>query len=73
MAASADTTTFSADTTTASADTTTAYSGDATTAATDDLAGPILSLIDLLTGASTTLPIADIAGLLGINTTQIGK
>ena len=61
----------SADTTTASADTTTTSSGDATTAATDDLAGPIHSLIDLLTGASTTLPIADIAGLLGINTTPI--
>ena len=70
-ATSADTTTASAETTTASADTTTASSGDATTAATDDLAGPIQSLIDLLTGASTTLPIADIAGLLGINTTPI--
>jgi hypothetical protein len=71
VASSADTTTASADTTTASADTTTASSGDATTAASDDLAGPIQSLIDLLTGASTTLPIADIAGLLGINTTPI--
>merc|ERR1719500_1477107 len=58
-------------TTASSADTTTPSSGAATTAATDDLAGPIQSLIDLLTGASTTLPIADIAGLLGINTTPI--
>merc|ERR1712034_271065 len=44
------------DATTASADTTTASSGDATTAAADDLAGPIQSLIDLLTGASTPPP-----------------
>eukprot|EP00091_Calanus_sinicus_P017789 TRINITY_DN3859_c0_g1_i9.p1 TRINITY_DN3859_c0_g1~~TRINITY_DN3859_c0_g1_i9.p1 ORF type:complete len:183 (+),score=82.13 TRINITY_DN3859_c0_g1_i9:26-550(+) len=69
--ASADTTAAPADTTTAPADTTTASSGDVTTAAADDLSGPIQSLIDLLTGASTTLPIADIAGLLGINTTPI--
>merc|ERR1740128_1387408 len=57
-------------TTASSADATTATS-DATTAADDGLAGPIQSLIDLLTGVSTVLPIADIASLLGINTDPI--
>merc|ERR1712106_52793 len=57
-------------TTASSADATTA-SADATTAANDGLAGPIQSLIDLLTGVSTVLPIADIASLLGINTDPI--
>merc|ERR1711892_1552413 len=54
-----------------SGDATTASSSDATTAASDGLAGPIQSLIDLLTGVSTVLPIADIASLLGINTDSI--
>merc|ERR1712123_70092 len=58
-------------TTTASADATTTATSDATTAANDGLAGPIQSLIDLLTGVSTVLPIADIASLLGINTDPI--
>jgi len=65
------TTASSADTTTATADATTAATSDATTAANDGLAGPIQSLIDLLTGVSTVLPIADIASLLGINTDPI--
>merc|ERR1712123_492160 len=59
------------DATTASADATTAATSDVTTAASDGLAGPIQSLIDLLTGVSTVLPIADIASLLGINTDPI--
>merc|ERR1712106_563789 len=62
------TTTTSADTTTTTAttaDTTT------TTAAADDLSGPIKSLIDLLTGASTVLPVEDIANLMGINISPI--
>merc|ERR1712123_242096 len=54
-----------------SGDATTASSADATTASNDGLAGPIQSLIDLLTGVSTVLPIADIASLLGINTDPI--
>merc|ERR1711892_261729 len=75
-ASSADTTTTtSADpTTTTSADTTTttASSGDTTTtAAADDLSGPIKSLIDLLTGVSTVLPVEDIANLMGINISPI--
>merc|ERR1719431_1337579 len=57
-----------ADTTAAPADTAAA---DATTAANDALAGPIQALIDLLTGVTTQLPIADMAALLGINTTPI--
>merc|ERR1740128_1080644 len=69
------TTTTSADpTTTPSADTTTttASSGDTTTtAAADDLSGPIKSLIDLLTGVSTVLPVEDIANLMGINISPI--
>merc|ERR1740128_1275188 len=61
------TTTTSADTTT-----TTASSGDTTTtAAADDLSGPIKSLIDLLTGVSTVLPVEDIANLMGINISPI--
>merc|ERR1712106_150098 len=61
------TTTTSADTTT-----TTASSGDTTTTATaDDLSGPIKSLIDLLTGVSTVLPVEDIANLMGINISPI--
>merc|ERR1712106_553065 len=63
------TTASSSDATTASA--TTAATSDVTTAASDGLAGPIQSLIDLLTGVSTVLPIADIASLLGINTDPI--
>merc|ERR1711892_738918 len=64
------------DTTTAasSADTTTttASSGDTTTTnAADDLSGPIKSLIDLLTGVSTVLPVEDIANLMGINISPI--
>merc|ERR1740128_975812 len=63
-ASSADTTT----TTSADTTTTTASSGDTTTtAAADDLSGPIKSLIDLLTGVSTVLPVEDIANLMGIN------
>merc|ERR1712123_205959 len=58
------TTASSADATTAFADATTAATSDATTAA-------IQSLIDLLTGVSTVLPITDIASLLGINTDPI--
>merc|ERR1712002_358956 len=65
---SADSTTAGpADTTAAPADNT----ADATTAANDALAGPIQSLIDLLTGVTTQLPIADMAALLGINTDPI--
>merc|ERR1712106_889597 len=62
------TTTTSADTTTTTAttaDTTT------TTAAADDISGPIKSLIDLLTGVSTVLPVEDIANLMGINISPI--
>merc|ERR1712106_1266770 len=59
------------DATTATADATTPATSDATTAANEGLAGPIQSLIDLLTGVSTVLPIADIASLLGINTDPI--
>merc|ERR1719470_257414 len=61
----ADTTAAPADTTAADATTT------ATTAANDALAGPIQALIDLLTGVTSQLPIADMAALLGINTTPI--
>merc|ERR1711892_1290741 len=65
-ASSADTTT------TTSADPTTATSADTTTtAAADDLSGPIKSLIDLLTGVSTVLPVEDIANLMGINMSPI--
>merc|ERR1712183_103767 len=67
---SADTTTTIA--TTADTTTTTASSGDTTTTATaDDLSGPIKSLIDLLTGVSTVLPVEDIANLMGINISPI--
>merc|ERR1739838_784770 len=67
-ASSADTTT----TTSADPTTTTASSGDTTTtAAADDLSGPIKSLIDLLTGVSTVLPVEDIANLMGINISPI--
>ena len=66
-ASSADTTT----TTSADTTTTTASSGDTTTAAADDLSGPIKSLIDLLTGVSTVLPVEDIANLMGINISPI--
>merc|ERR1739838_84592 len=52
-------------------DTTTTTSGDTTTAAADDLSGPIKSLIDLLTGVSTVLPVEDIANLMGINISPI--
>merc|ERR1712123_222929 len=65
------TTASSADATTAFADATTAATSDATTAANDGLAGPVQSLIDLLTGVSTVLPITDIASLLSINTDPI--
>ena len=51
-------------------DTTTA-AADATTASSDGLAGPIQGLLDLLTGVSSTLPIADIASLMGINTDPV--
>merc|ERR1712123_179725 len=51
------TTASSSDATTASADATTAATSDVPTAASDGLAGPIQSLIDLLTGVSTVLPI----------------
>merc|ERR1711892_101264 len=61
----------SGDATTASSDDSTTATADATTAANDGLAGPIQSLINLLTGVSTVLPIADIASLLGINTDPI--
>merc|ERR1712106_1157026 len=60
-ASSGDTTTTTANT----ADTTT------TTAAADDISGPIKSLIDLLTGVSTVLPVEDIANLMGINISPI--
>merc|ERR1712106_580627 len=62
------TTTTSADTTTTTAttaDTTT------TTAAADDISGPTKSLIDLLTGVSTVLPVEAIANLMGINISPI--
>merc|ERR1712013_413906 len=54
-------------------DATTAGAGDATTAgaADDGLAGPMKALIDLLTGVTTVLPIADIATLMGINTDPV--
>merc|ERR1712243_498438 len=44
---------------------------DATTAANDGLEGPMKALIDLLTGVTTVLPIADIAALMGINTDPV--
>merc|ERR1712126_82124 len=44
---------------------------DATTTSSDGLAGPIQGLLDLLTGVSSTLPIADIASLMGINTDPV--
>merc|ERR1712243_16158 len=60
------------DATTAGAgDATTAGAGDATTAANDGLEGPMKALIDLLTGVTTVLPIADIAALMGINTDPV--
>merc|ERR1712168_1221122 len=43
----------------------------ATTAAADGLEGPMKALIDLLTGVTTILPIADIPALMGINTDPI--
>ena len=53
-------------------DTTTATTAaDATTASSDGLAGPIQGLLDLLTGVTSTLPIADIASLMGINTDPV--
>merc|ERR1711915_1014195 len=53
------------ETTTAAADATTASSDG------DGLAGPIQGLLDLLTGVTSTLPIADIASLMGINTDPV--
>ena len=52
-------------------DATTAGAGDATTNANDGLEGPMKALIDLLTGVTTVLPIADIAALMGINTDPV--
>merc|ERR1719435_824588 len=54
-------------------DATTAGAADATTAAAaDGLDGPMKALIDLLTGVTTVLPIADIAALMGISTDPLG-
>merc|ERR1712228_1132430 len=50
---------------------TTTAAADATTASSDGLAGPIQGLLDLLTGVTSTLPIADIASLMGINTDPV--
>merc|ERR1739844_293325 len=52
-------------------DATTAGTVEATTAAADGLEGPMKALIDLPTGVTTILPIADIAALMGINTDPI--
>merc|ERR1711915_917152 len=50
---------------------TTTAAADATTASSDGLAGPIQGLLDLLTGVTSTLPIVDIASLMGINTDPV--
>ena len=62
------TTTASTVDTTSAADTTTVAASDSTTAAPS---GPVQALLDLLTGVSTVLPIADIASLMGISTDPI--
>merc|ERR1719495_2967882 len=66
----ATTTTSSDTTTTPSTIATTASSGDTTTTE-GPSAGAIQGLIDLLLGISSTLPIEDIANLMGINTNPI--
>merc|ERR1712183_1037929 len=66
----ATTTTSSDTTTTPSTTATTASSGDTTTTE-DPSSGAIQGLIDLLLGISSTLPIEDIANLMGINTNPI--
>merc|ERR1712236_143240 len=66
------TTTIASDTTTTpSTTTTTASSGDSTTTTEGPSPGAIQGLIDLLLGITSTLPIEDIANLMGINTNPI--
>merc|ERR1712226_138648 len=66
----ATTTTSSDTTTTPSTTATTASSGDTTTTE-GPSSGAIQGLIDLLLGISSTMPIEDIANLMGINTNPI--
>merc|ERR1739844_827832 len=66
-----DSTTTTDTTTTPSTTTTTASSGDSTTTTEGPSPGAIQGLIDLLLGIASTLPIEDIANLMGINTNPI--